>query len=142
MEHEDILLLLSLPQVHWMTISNADLRQFSFTKTQLIIMTALYRRKTLNMTQVANFIASSKEQATRAVAQLVDKGYLTRSTDPANRTYVCVSLTEQGRQVMELCCGVFMKNLGQRLSERLTAEERESFHASLDSLLTLLDKIC
>ena len=52
------------------------------------------------MKEAASYISSSKEQATRAVAPLVDKGLMERYTDSANRNYVHIQLTETGRMLV------------------------------------------
>ena len=66
------------------------------TGTQrLVLLTSLVYGK-MTMTQLAEAIVCSKEQATRAVSPLVQQGLLARSFDPKNRTRVYIQLTDQG----------------------------------------------
>ena len=52
-----------------------DKKKYDITRTQQIIMLSLCIEGTLTMSQLASKINTSNEQATRAVAQLVDKGF-------------------------------------------------------------------
>ena len=70
------------------------------TGTQrLALLSSLVLGK-MTMTQLAEAIVCSKEQATRAVAPLVEQGLLMRSFDPHNRTRVYIQLTEAGEARM------------------------------------------
>ena len=62
-----------------------DKKKYDITRTQQIIMLSLCIEGTLTMSQLASKINTSNEQATRAVAQLVDKGFVIRMQNPDNR---------------------------------------------------------
>lgn len=77
------------------------------TGTQrMVLLTSLVYGK-MTMTQLSESIVCSKEQATRAVSPLVQRGLLARSFDPQNRTRVYIQLTQQGQtrihQQLEHC---------------------------------------
>ena len=137
----DLTLLTALPQVHRLVMSSADLHAFGFTKSQFLIFAALAHRHTLNMTQVAEYLSSPREQATRAVAQLVDGGYLVRQHDAGNRTHVYIRLSDKGQALMERWRADFCAQLDQKLNTRLTSDDRMELNDSLRSVLRILDKV-
>jgi len=134
-------LLSVLPQIHSLVMSCADLRSYGFTKSQLIIFAALAHSGRLRMTQVAVILSSSKEQATRTVAQLVDDGYVAREQGMDNRRMVYVRLTDKGQELLDRWCVEFRRRLAARLDARLAPGEQEELAQSLHSLLALLDKV-
>ena len=66
-----------------------------------IIMLSLCIEGTLTMSQLASKINTSNEQATRAVAQLVDKGFVIRMQNPDNRRVINIRLTDEAMRFME-----------------------------------------
>lgn len=77
------------------------------TGTQrLVLLTSLVSGK-MTMTHLAEAIVCSKEQISRAVSPLVDRGLMQRSFDPENHTRVYIQLTDQGQALihrhLELC---------------------------------------
>ena len=93
---EESSLLTVLPLIQRLILSSINREKFPFTKTQLSIFALLSSRDSLTMKEVAGYISSSKEQATRAVAPLVDAGYVERFVDPSNRTWIHIRLTPDG----------------------------------------------
>ena len=86
-------------------LSCVDRKRFQFTRTQQSILTVLSMEGETTMKQIAKYIVSSQEQATRAVAPLVDAGYVERRTDPTNRTRVYIRLTDEGRDLLTMYWG-------------------------------------
>ena len=67
-----------------------DKKKYDITRTQQIIMLSLCIEGTL-----------TNEQATRAVAQLVDKGFVIRMQNPDNRRVINIRLTDEAMRFME-----------------------------------------
>ena len=78
-----------------------DKKKYDITRTQQIIMLSLCIEGTLTMSQLASKINTSNEQATRAVAQLVDKGFVIRMRNPDNRRVINIRLTDEAMRFME-----------------------------------------
>ena len=78
-----------------------DKKKYDITGTQQIIMLSLCIEGTLTMSQLASKINTSNEQATRAVAQLVDKGFVIRMQNPDNRRVINIRLTDEAMRFME-----------------------------------------
>lgn len=90
-------LLEMMPMYHKIVLNEIEMKSIHLTKSQFFILLALMSNESLNMTQVATYIASSKEQATRAVAPLVEAGYVDRFHDESNRKLVLIRLTPSGK---------------------------------------------
>lgn len=78
-----------------------DKKKYDITRTQQIIMLSLCIEGTLTMSQLASKINTSNEQATRAVAQLVDKGFVIRMQNPDNRRVINIRLTDEAMRKMK-----------------------------------------
>ena len=81
-----------------------DKKKYDITRTQQIIMLSLCIEGTLTMSQLASKINTSNEQATRAVAQLVDKGFVIRMQNPDNRRVINIRLTDEAMRFMDEDC--------------------------------------
>ncbi len=139
MEQEaELSLLQSMLQLQKLVFSCVDRKEFPFTRTQFLIFTVLALEGDLNMKQIAQYISSSQEQATRAVAPLADMGYVERYTNPRNRTHVYVRLTESGRQFLDEQRGKMMDKLSGRLMTSLSEEEIKTLYAVSSSMNKLL----
>ena len=66
---EEIPLLSALPQLYSLIISCSNPKHFEITKSQLIVMVALSMHRMLTMSEVARYISSSREQATRTTSR-------------------------------------------------------------------------
>ena len=120
-------------------LNTIDIPSMDLTKTQILILFALSGGRSLNMSQLSSYLASSKEQATRAVSPLVKDEYVTRFRSDENRKMVYVKLTEKGNQLI-LQEKALVKYLSKRF-ESLSKEDQELFHQSLSNILTILKKM-
>lgn len=134
-------LLATLPLIHRLVLSGGERNQVIHTKTQLFIFIILSLRGSLTMTEVAGYISSSREQATRAVAPLVDAGYVERYVDPGNRTRIHVRLTPAGRACWEERRENMYALIDQRLKASLSEEECRELEQAAATMIRLLKKI-
>ena len=111
-----------------------------FTGTQRLVLMTSAASGRLTMTHLAETIACSKEQATRAVAPLVEAGYLRRLYDPSNRTRVLIELTDTGRQLLRRQYAASAQAVQQQFS-MLPQEELEQLRAALYVIYRLLGQI-
>ena len=134
-------LLALLPLISKTVLSVSNLRQAGYTKSQLLILSVLSRRDDLTMGQIAGVLSSSKEQATRAVAPLVDSGLAERYVNPENRTKIHVRLTETGKASMARNNESFVHNLYLLLKEHISDEEMTELKAAVETMIRILSKI-
>ena len=119
-------------------LNTIDIPSMDLTKTQILILFALSGGRSLNMSQLSSYLASSKEQATRAVSPLVKDEYVTRFRSDENRKMVYV--TEKGNQLILQEKALVKEYLSKRF-ESLSKEDQELFHQSLSNILTILKKM-
>jgi len=122
-------------------LSCVDKKNYPFTKTQMNIFTILDMEGDLTMKRIAQFLATSQEQATRTVAPLADAGYVERRTDPSNRTKVYIHLTESGRKIMEDSRKVLLENISEKFSTSLNTEDRAELCKAATTMVDLLNRI-
>ena len=138
---EEFPLLRLLPMTQRL-FSLAELRRnYGLTKTQIVILIGLYYHDTVTMSRIAEYIASAKEQATRAVAGMVENGLVERLESPENRTRVYVRLTETGRAYIEKCRAELQTQLHEKVDAALTEDEKEQLRAALETAAVLLNKV-
>lgn len=133
-------LLTLLPLINKTVVSRIDLKGLGYTRTQLYILLALARYGNLTMTQVCGYISSSKEQATRAVAPLVDSGLVERYVDPANRTRIHIRLTPEGADFLDRRKRQFCTALQQHMEQTVTTQDLAELRAATGTLIRILSK--
>lgn len=121
-------------------LNSLDIKNLKLTKTQLFILMALMRNKSLNMSQISMAIASSQEQATRAVAPLVNSGVLERFYDENNRKLVLVRLTASGRELIQSKKKLLNSNLLECF-DILTENEMQELQEALERTLNILNVV-
>lgn len=137
----DFSLLRLMPMIQKVILSCWDREKYPYTKSQLTLIMALLHKDSLTMKEAASYISSSKEQATRAVAPLVDKGLMERYTDPANRNYVHIQLTDTGRTlVREMLDGLY-DNINKMLDQAISNEEKLTLRDSLMESIRILNRV-
>lgn len=105
-------------------------KRSDFTRTQRRVFLVLGRKDIINMGRLADKLDISKEQATRAVAPLVESGYIERFTDDSNRTRVLLRMTDDGRKVMGRRLDHLHEEL-QKLLDELSDREYRDFDNAL-----------
>ena len=138
---EEVPLLTALPIIRRLLLAGFDRERFPFTRTQIYIFAILSYKGSLTMSELAGYISSSREQATRAMAPLVDAGFAERYTDPENRTHIHVRLTPLGREELRAMRGSIRSNLNDRLAESLTGAELAELQETTQKLIALLGKV-
>lgn len=137
----DFSLLRLMPMIQKVILSCWDREKYPYTKSQLILIMALLQKDSLTMKEAASYISSSKEQATRAVAPLVDKGLMERYTDPANRSYVHIQLTDTGRTLVLEMLDSLYDNINKLLDQAISNEEKLALRDSLTESIRILNKV-
>ena len=79
---------------------NIDEQRF-VSGMQFHAMFILHKKGKLNMTELAGYLIMTRQQLTKLVDSLVEKGLVERGADPKNRRYVMIELSENGRAFME-----------------------------------------
>lgn len=114
-----------------------NLKNSILTRTQQIILLALSLNKTLTMSQLAEKINTSNEQATRAAAQLVEMDFVERKQDTKNRRIINISLTEKAMNFLQNTKNNIMDELLKKF-ERISDDEMLSFRQAVSQIINVL----
>jgi len=117
-----------------------DKKKYDITRTQQIIMLSLSVCGTLTMSQLASKINTSNEQATRAVAQLVDRGFIVRMQNPDNRRVINIKLTEDAQVFFNKMKNEILDDLISKFAD-IPDEEMEKLSQSLAQVSSVLKKV-
>jgi DNA-binding MarR family transcriptional regulator len=88
----------------------------------------------LTMTQLAGEVSLTSGGITRLVDRIVDAGYVERGSCPTDRRTVYVSLTPEGRRVLEAATTEHLEGLERHLISKLDPAERAALEAALRKL--------
>lgn len=109
------------------------------TKTQTMVLGLLSEEAELKMSTLAQRMAVSREQASRAVAGVVEKGLVERRRSTSDGKVVKVSLTEEGRRFLDRQQRECSKMISSELAS-LTQAERDELHDISISAIRLISK--
>lgn len=117
-----------------------DKQKYGVTRTQQIILLALALEEKLTMSQLASKINTSNEQATRAVAHLVDKGFIERMQDNSNRRIINIRLTDKANEFIKKTKSEIMGDLLDQFNG-VSDEDMEKFHDAIIQIVKILKKV-
>ena len=138
---EEIPLLHLLPMLQRIISLTDSHKKFGLTKSQMIILIILHYKANMMMGEIAQYISSSKEQATRAVAGLCDNGLVERYELPSNRTRVYIRFTEKGREYRQVICQQLRAELYAKLKTSLSEEDLQKLKQSVQTTVEVLSKV-
>lgn len=130
-----------LPMIQRLVYSSLDHKSFPYSRSQIIILIVLSIRKELTMKEVAGYLSSSKEQATRAISPLVDEGLVERFENPANRVHVYVRLTDSGVRYLKNIADTVKVSVKKRLQESISPESMEDLENTLFHAIEILREV-
>ena len=104
------------------------------------IMRALKDSGTLHVAEIGERLQIAKAQLTQLIDKLVDLNIVARETDIADRRTINITLTGQGKIVLEKHNNSLMRAMQENMS-RLTDEELEDLSDSLRKLRDILSKL-
>lgn len=113
----------------------ATLRPYGLNRGEFDVLATLYRGgEELSPGELAEALLLSPGATTNRVDRLEAAGLLRRDPDPRDGRGVRVSLTDQGRELLERALTEHVAGLA-RLAEGLSAQEREQLSGLLAKLL-------
>ncbi len=107
------------------------------TKSQVDVLMGLEVFGKMSMTEVSDHLAVSKEQATRAVAPLVERGLVKRERSVEQYRMIQVSLTKQGQHSVAHVHQILLECLLKRLDELSPSDRMQLIEASRQALAVL-----
>lgn len=118
-----------------LSINNLDL-----TKTQLKAILIIANEQTMSMSELADHMCISREQATRVINPLADRRLIHREIHPGNRRQIDIRLSTQGITCLEDMKATYSELLFSSL-DRLEPEELQKFLDAVDVVIHTLGKL-
>lgn len=97
------------------------LEPYGLTLQQWVILSALWRRDGLLVTEIADYVGSNAPAASRIIDRMAERGLVERNSSESDRRAVQVSLTKKGQALDHL--STFYIDVNQKLLEGISEEE-------------------
>jgi DNA-binding MarR family transcriptional regulator len=120
--------LMSAARPRW---SAADL-----TFTQLRGLSVLARRQPLRMSDLAEALGMTAASASALIDRMVQRGFVTRRSDPDDRRTVLVELSRRGQRILDIMERGSSDHFT-RMIEKMTASERDALATTLQAFLRI-----
>jgi DNA-binding MarR family transcriptional regulator len=120
--------LMSAARPRW---SAADL-----TFTQLRGLSVLARRQPLRMSDLAEALGMTAASASALIDRMVQRGFVTRRSDPDDRRTVLVELSRRGQRILDIMERGSSDHFT-RMIEKMTAGERDALAMTLQAFLRI-----
>lgn len=113
---------------------NAALKPYNITSTEQPVLMFLYNNPGVTQEEITHYLQVDKALMTRTVQSLVEKGYVQKKKDPADKRCNRVSLTKEGISLRE---GIRSRLLdwNEILMEGFDEEKRQSVFKMLEELV-------
>ncbi|MBP3888315.1 MAG: MarR family transcriptional regulator [Cellulosilyticum sp.] len=107
------------------------------SKNEILALLLIYRKSSVNMTEVAEYIGAPLNTATGVISRLEKKKLVERTRDLEDKRIVKISLTEQGTCYFEEEKKLIIRYF-KALMSKLTAEEEHAIYSVMEKFLSLL----
>lgn len=97
------------------------LEPYGLTLQQWVILSALWRRDGLLVTEIADYVGTNAPAASRIVDRMAERGFVERNTSVSDRRAVQVNITKKGRGLDHLA--TFYQEVNAKLLDGLSDEE-------------------
>ena len=111
------------------------LGDYEITPSQFIILNFLCVNETdLSSAQLSRRFLMTPQSMNEVVTTLQRKELLERNTDPNHKRILRITLTDKGKEVLEIC-NAAMDQFEEKLLKKLKAKEKEVFRGSIGKIL-------
>jgi len=118
--------------------SEQVLKEFGVTGPQLWALRVIYREGRLSMGELSERMYLHISTVSGVVDRLEEKGYVERTRESMDRRIVKISLTKEGKRVVQRAPEAAQGKLLHGL-ESLSRQEVKGIHASLDKVVRLME---
>ena len=120
--------------------ANNNLKKHDLTKTQFRALFVVISMPGITMSDLADNIAISREQATRAVTPLVKRKLMTRTVDRMNRRQLNLKLTPEGHRFVYQLVEEFIETAEDKF-KGLSQAEIDDFYNAVTTVSNTLGKL-
>lgn len=106
------------------------------TFTQLRGLSVLARRQPLRMSDLAEALGMTAASASALIDRMVQRGFVTRRSDPDDRRTVLVELSRRGQRILDIMERGSSDHFT-RMIEKMTLSERDALATTLHAFLRI-----
>jgi len=117
--------------------SNCD---SSLKKNHKKILNILYQHDKLTITEISKLLDMEKGSLTTLIDLLEERDFVTRLNDPADRRKSLISLSQNGKEVMERVMNYFAQRMNESL-HKFNSDEIQQFQTNLQFVVDLMKKL-
>lgn len=107
------------------------------TKNEILVLWLLYRKESVNMTQIADYIHAPLNTATGIIARMEKKELVIRERSSEDKRIVLIVLGEKGREQIQAIFNEFMF-YGSRIIEAFSEEEMQVFFRMTEKIRDIM----
>lgn len=107
------------------------------SKNEILALLLIYRKKSVNMTEVADYIGAPINTATGVISRLEKKHLVQRIRDTEDKRIVKIHLTDEGIHYFEEEKKLILRYF-RALMSKLTVEEEHAIYSVMEKFLSLL----
>lgn len=112
-------------------------RRYGLREAEIAVISWLGRQDDIRARDICVVSSRPKNTISRAISQLVNKGYITRQIDPTDRREKIINLTKQGWKLYEQIATIW-SHQESILTSKLNADELEKFDDILEKIVSAL----
>jgi len=119
------------------TLNNLQMACCNITLAQCHALVEVGRAGHISLVELSDALGLDTSTISRTVNHLVSSGAVNRETDPANRRYVIISLTDDGQKIfdgIEAGMGLYYKQILQKIPQDKQAQVLDAVQTLLNAL--------
>lgn len=120
-------------------LNDAQMACCNITMTQCHALVEIGRAKRISLIELSETLGLDNSTMSRTVNYLVNAEMVSRDTDPTNRRYITISLTEAGEKIfdgIEASMNLYYKQILRKIPEEKQAGVLECMQILLDAFAT------
>ena len=117
-------------------LNDSQMACCNITMAQCHTLVEIGRAGHISLIELSEALGLENSTISRTVNHLVNAEMVNRETDPKNRRYITISLTEDGRQIfngIETCMNLYYRKVLQNIPEEKQTDVMESIQILLDA---------
>ena len=127
----------SAPEVENIVVEN---KYEDLTTNEMHIIKAVYIREHKGIGAVANYLHLGRHSVAGSINRLEEKGYVTRENHPGGEHTVHLTLTEKGKEALDVYKGIVRKGIENMISE-MSDEEVDTIIKGMGLLMGCFDQM-
>ena len=114
------------------------LKPYRLTVEQFILLKNMSQHDVLSQNQLCEIVEKSAANVTRILDRLEKKVFITRKQNPADRRSILLSLTDQGKEMVE-DVGTLFESFSKHIIQGVSSQEQTQFTGILHKIRINLD---